>query len=135
MEGELRGAFRQLTERFQKMASGREDQQWRVLHVDGALAAGRAELLGQTEEPVTALLRSVVSETARVAPWVPYWRLTGIGGRLSWSSPLDNPSAPPQGTDGPIDLGEVQSWLCKGNATGLLVPVVLRGPVLDATSQ
>lgn len=124
MESDMRGAFRQLSERFERIASGGNGRQWRVAHVDGALAAGRTDVPGQPEEPVTALLRSVVGERTEAAPWIPYWRLTGMGGRLSWSSPVDNSAVvPPDNLPAnvPRDAlhGEVQSWLCQGTTTGL----------------
>jgi nucleoside phosphorylase len=129
MEGDMRSAFRQLSERFQRLASSGDGRRWSVAHIDGALAAGRADVPGLTEEPVTALLRSVVAERTATAPWIPYWRLTGMGGRLSWSSPLDNRAVVPPGNlpeSMPRDAlyGEVQSWLCKGTTTGLRTVVV-----------
>lgn len=136
MEGELRGVFRQLTERFQRLASGRDAQGWRVQEVDGALAAARSDLLVQDAEPITTLLRSMVSEKPLSAPWIPFWRLNGVGGKLSWSSPVDNPSISPSPTmEAPDDLlyGDVQSWLCKGSSAGLRVILVRAEPVEQAT--
>lgn len=64
--------------------------------VDAAVSASeRADEPDRVSgDPITTMLRSLASVSRDVAPWVPYWRLKGMGGNLRWTCPLDNRSVP-----------------------------------------
>lgn len=120
VEDDIRRACAELEERLQSIAGGRREDGWVVSEVDAAVSAGERvdEPDSVATDPITTMLRSLASVSRDVAPWVPYWRLTGMGGNLRWTCPLDNRSVPKQSADD--DAGDsdrqrvVQTWLYPG---------------------
>jgi hypothetical protein len=110
LENEFRIAARTMAEGLTGVVDGR----WSVGTMTSSVSvASRGRLTPGDHDSVTDALRAVASPTAPTGPWVPYFRLTGLGGRLKWSSRLDNPSVP-----SPTEGGCSHSWLYPGNAGG-----------------
>ncbi len=106
---DIQDACAHLKERLGRLASANE---WGgVSSTVAAVGAGEQPIDRPGSEPVTDLLRSITGERRELAPWVPFWRLQGLGGYLDWSGPLDNPSTPPSL---PTMAQEVQTWLYPG---------------------
>lgn len=119
IEGAVEEASRQMEEGFNRTVNGR----WPVAHGSAAIVLGLSEThqAPDQHEPVTDVLRSLVGEHRDLGPWVPFWALGAVGGRLDWSCPLDNPSHPdPKGEAAET----LQSWLFPGTA-GWFAPTVI----------
>lgn len=108
LENEIRDACRELHERLECLAPAGK---WRVTDAEGSLSAASHGGSVPAREPVSDLLRSIASTQRELAPWIPYWRMNSLGGRLDWSCPLDNPSKPPPQPTQPQAL---HSWLYPG---------------------
>ncbi|MEP9394362.1 hypothetical protein ABLE94_19195 [Gordonia sp. VNK1] len=108
LENDFRDASRQLNAWLRDVS---KVGGWHVAEVPAVVSASSAEELGSGSEPVTDMLRAITRREPDLSPWVPYWRLQGMGGHLDWSRPLDNPSRPsPRAGESPT----VHSWLCPG---------------------
>lgn len=108
LENDISDACREIHAHLERLTSRGG---WRLADASGSLAAASNGGDAVGTEPVTGLLRAIASERRDLTPWIPYWRMTGLGGRLAWSWPLDNPSTPPREATAAKDL---HSWLYPG---------------------
>ena len=107
LENDIRDAFRILKEKFNLIGKSK----WKVGELQGTFSSTERSNEMPGSEPVTDLLRSVASQTAKHSSWIPYWRLSEMGGHLQWACPLDNRSKqqPP-----PKRIEVIHSWLYPG---------------------
>jgi hypothetical protein len=119
LEHDIRNSCKELRRRLERFASSHD---WRVAEVNASLSAGSRGGDERAHEPVTDLLRSIASAKRELAPWIPYWRLSTVGGYLDWSCPIDNPSTP---SPKPEEPRQIHSWLYPGNA-GWRIPTEQR---------
>lgn len=114
IEAEITDACSILSEQLAGITRNREGGDWRVLTAEGALSVGSNPGDLQGRDVITDLLRSLASSVPQDAvPWIPYWRLTSLGGHLEWAHLLDNRSITP----GRLSLPQppdVQTWLYPG---------------------
>lgn len=124
LEIDIQDACAYLKDRLGRLASAND---WGgVSSTGGDIAAGEQPDDRPGTEPMADLLRSITGERRDLAPWVPFWRLQGLGGYLDWSGPLDNPSTPP---NSPMMPSEVQTWLYPGTGGyGVIGVVVFTDP-------
>lgn len=119
LESDIQDACRQLRERLAGIAG---QNGWRLCEAEAGISAASRGTEVAGREPVTDLLRSCTSGRQDLAPWIPYWRLQGAGGRLDWTCPLDNRSQPP---DSPEVSNDTQTWIWPGTG-GWLIPSIRR---------
>jgi hypothetical protein len=115
LENDIYEACQELRERLGSVARKRD---WKLMEADGSVSAGENGSDEMGREPVTDLLRACTEGRRNLAPWIPYWRLQGMGGHLNWTCPLDNPSKP---SDQPNVGKDVQTWIWPGTG-GWLIP-------------
>lgn len=122
LEDDIRGACAEFEERLQAITRHKRRDGWVVREVDAVVSASERvdEPESVANDPITTMLRSLASASRDVAPWVPYWRLKGMGGNLRWTCPLDNRSVPEQSaSDEAADSDRqriLQTWLYPGTA-------------------
>jgi tetratricopeptide (TPR) repeat protein len=119
LENDFRDASRLMGEGLQRLAGDR----WSVETRESAISVGSRGPDSSDREVITDLLRAVVSDATAVSPWVPYFRMTGLGGHLKWSDKLDNPSTPKPDSP-PGESQYAHSWLRPGNA-GWTIPTMV----------
>lgn len=124
LENDIQDACRELRERLGDVARTRN---WTIMESDASVAAASCGGDQGGREPITDLLRACTTARRDLAPWIPYWRLQGMGGRLDWTCPLDNLSTPPHE---PRGAREIHTWLYPGTG-GWLIPTVARQPAAD----
>lgn len=121
-EIEIREACDALDADLQGIAKADRVGDWRVARAHGSFSAAERLATPPEQDPVTARLHGLASglrPPADLAPWIPYWRLAGVGGSLNWACPLDNRSVPRDDDSDPAS----QTWLYPGTG-GWIIPTV-----------
>ena len=111
VEGDFRDACRRLEEVLGALKPKSGDSNWSVktLASSANAVAPGTSMIGSDAN--TDVLRAVCPIDKDLSPWIPFWRLEGLGGYLDWSCDLDNPSdSPTQTMFGPIR----HSWIYPG---------------------
>lgn len=111
VEGDFRDACCKLEEALGALRPKGGDSDWQIktLASSANVVAPGASRIGS--DPNTDVLRAVCPTDKDLAPWIPFWRLEGLGGYLDWSCDLDNRSSPATQTMfGPIR----HSWIYPG---------------------
>lgn len=131
LEAEIDEARRFADAKLQEFVR-RTDSPWSVEGASQALLAASPDedASGDATEPMTSMLKALSPSAS--SPWIPLFALENVGGRLRWTSPLDNRSTPPT----PQVLAQLpnaglpplsQSWLYPG-VRGWGVRLSLRVP-------
>lgn len=113
IENDIQDAFDELGERFGELARQRGND-WNVAHWRTSFSASEGKGDAPGHEPVTDLLRALAPFPQGVAPWIPYWCLTKLGGNLDWSGRIDNRTVPPDESADPEIPRVFNGWLYPG---------------------
>jgi hypothetical protein len=121
MEADFREASRALRSRMQALS---KRQDWHLGDVGAHVAAGTSGVSVRPADPITNLLAVLTAQSRDERPWIPYWRLEELGGRLDWACPIDNPSNAPEAAP----EAALHTWLYPGDA-GWGIPTAFRVPL------
>jgi hypothetical protein len=118
LEDEINDACRELEARYDRVVAAEPQREWRVHQVDAVTAAvERPQDLHEplsVIDPITETLSMLAAPVVRdPAPWIPFWRLRGVGGHLRWSCPLDNRVRAADARQAQPQLA-ISSWLHPG---------------------
>lgn len=94
-----------------------EAKAWNLQKIESNISAMERSELCPGSDPITDQLQALGNLATELQPWVPYWRLKNLGGKVGWSSELDACSEPPdtmarmQGFNNSV----TQGWLYPGD--------------------
>lgn len=106
-------ALAEIGDRFDEITKN-SSANWLVRTTDATASVGNTELTGdQASSGIqTQILSTIASASRPLGPWIPYWKLKGIGGNLRWSGETDYHSVPPDAEFRSLyAVDKVPNWL------------------------
>lgn len=131
LEDDIRDACRELEDRYQRVVRAERNPTWHVEQINSRVGATEraheVHDLYAVSDPITDVLRGVAGASYDPGPWIPYWLLTGTGGHLDWTCPLDNRVRRPNVVEEErSEEGRpLSSWLHPGSPAGWFRPAVI----------